>query len=219
MLQRLSDPVRWRNRARYWLKDLQERLVLGNSLRDTPSFSFNDQEVLRWKPHVNTAGRQQRFVECPQQAGLWVCTGILERAEIESVRQFAAAACGPLPWETVGSDVPAITLSAPVRTSSHWPWHMYDPARCVAPILLGPAAQDLFEFEVFDDIPPERWLRLGHFRRHETAAVGSRVLNALPRQLRSRLQGCCATRAALLGQMAVCSFLQLQVPLALAGLT
>lgn len=213
MLRRINDTVLWRNRARYMLKHLQEALVLGSGLRDTASFSFNDHVLTRWIPHAHIiAERHQRFMECPAQAGLWVCASALGTGQLESVRQFAAAACGPLPWEVASCDKTGARASALDRTPSYWPWHEYDPARWMAPVLVGLPAEDLFGFEVFDNVPPDRWLRLERFGRHENAAAGAQVLNDLPRWLRSRLQkDCCLAQSALLEQMSVCSFLQLQV--------
>lgn len=223
MLRHVGDTVLWRNRARYWLKRMQEKFVLGSSLRDTPSFSFNDHQLYRWTPHCKHGDNaeperlKRRFVECPAQPGLWVCLQALGPADkIESIRHFATVACGPLPWE---APVKVDASSVPKRAPSHWSWHEYDPARCVAPILLGQAAEDLFDFEVFDKVPPDQWLRLGLFARHETASAGARVLGALPRQLRSHIQNDCEAQMALLKQMSVCSFLQLQVRLGSTGLT
>ena len=170
---------------------------MGNALRDIPGhFSYSD--TPRFVSDA-LAAADGFFVKCPVQPGLWLCCGSISAGKAADIAAFASAVCG-------GFGAAGKTAT---RSAICWPWYLYDPARCMAPVLLTSPNPSLRNFEVFGCVEPEDWLRLGHFYRHPDAAVCRGALSLLC--LASRMRTLMRSSSEISGQeMSHCSFLQLQ---------
>ena len=203
----------------YWVssKTGEVTFELPYDLKLKDERQVNAQPTTHWEPVPPGATDFPTAIEHPEMPGLWMCKNIVPKQDLLAIEAVVKEVCRGLESESISPG------ELPAASALRWPWYQFDPARYVVPLLPHPGDgavpcseyHQLHDFEVFNNVHPDRWLSLGALASAEPGAfpaAGAAAVVAQGAEQLRRLQMAVpqALSSSRLSSELSCFFMQLQ---------